>query len=51
MKTKKISPAEQFQKSMSLTLEKYYSDAISDNVRRAFEHKRKRLSTIKRVAM
>ncbi len=40
-----ISPAmsavEKFQFGMSLGLAKYYSDAISDNVKRAFEQKRR----------
>ncbi len=35
-----ISAVEKFQFGMSLGLAKYYSDAISDNVRRRFEHKR-----------
>jgi len=35
-----ISAVEKFQFGMSLGLAKYYSDAISDNVKRAFEHKR-----------
>ncbi len=34
-----ISAAEKFQFSMSLGLSKYYSDAISDNVKRAIEQK------------
>lgn len=37
--TSKISAAEKFQFSINLGLAKYYSDAISDNVRRAFEQK------------
>jgi site-specific DNA recombinase len=36
-----ISAAEKFQFSMTLGLAKYYSDAISDNVARAFEQKRR----------
>jgi site-specific DNA recombinase len=36
-----ISAAEKFQFSMTLGLAKYYSDAISDNVARAFEKKRR----------
>ena len=35
----KISAAEKFQFSISLGLAKYYSDAISDNVKRAIEQK------------
>ncbi len=35
----RISAAEKFQFSISLGLAKYYSDAISDNVKRAFEQK------------
>ncbi|MBU0624920.1 recombinase family protein [Patescibacteria group bacterium] len=38
---KDISAAEKFQFSVSLGLAKYYSDAISDNVKRAFEEKRR----------
>src|SRR5208337_5095259 len=34
-----ISAAEKFQFNMSLGLAKYYSDAISDNVKRATEQK------------
>jgi len=37
--TSKISAVEKFQFSISLGLAKYYSDAISDNVRRAMEQK------------
>lgn len=37
----KMSAVEKFQFGMSLGLAKYYSDAIGDNVRRAFEKKRK----------
>jgi len=37
----RISAVEKFQFGMSLGLAKYYSDAIGDNVRRAFEKKRK----------
>lgn len=37
-----ISAVEKFQFSMSLGLAKYYSDAISDNVKRAFEQKRRK---------
>ena len=51
MKAKKISPAERFQKDIKLSVAKYYLADISNNVRRALEHKRKKLSTIKRVAM
>ncbi len=36
----KMSAVEKFQFGMSLGLAKYYSDAISDNVKRAFEQKR-----------
>ena len=36
---KNVSAAEQFQFSISLGLAKYYSDAISDNVKRAIEGK------------
>ncbi len=36
-----LSATEKFQFSMSLGLAKYYSDAISDNVKRAFEQKRR----------
>ncbi len=36
-----MSAVEKFQFSMSLGLAKYYSDAIGDNVRRAFEQKRR----------
>lgn len=36
-----ISAVEKFQFNMSLGLAKYYSDAIGDNVRRAFEQKRR----------
>lgn len=36
-----ISAVEKFQFSMSLGLAKYYSDAIGDNVKRAFEQKRR----------
>jgi DNA invertase Pin-like site-specific DNA recombinase len=35
----RISATEKFQFSISLGLEKYYSDAISDNVKRAQEQK------------
>ncbi len=35
----KISAAEKFQFNISLGLAKYYSDAISDNVKRATEQK------------
>lgn len=35
----RISAVEKFQFSISLGLAKYYSDAISDNVKRAFEQK------------
>lgn len=38
---KDISAADKFHFSMSLGLAKYYSDAISDNTRRAFEQKRR----------
>jgi len=38
----KMSAVEKFQFGMSLGLAKYYSDAISDNVKRAFEQKRKK---------
>jgi len=37
--TSRISAVEKFQFSISLGLAKYYSDAISDNVKRAFEQK------------
>ncbi len=37
-----ISASEKFQFSMTLGLAKYYSDAISDNVGRAFEQKRRK---------
>ncbi|MFC1870687.1 recombinase family protein [Candidatus Dependentiae bacterium] len=37
--TSKISAAEKFQFSISLGLAKYYSDAVRDNVLRAFEQK------------
>lgn len=37
----KISAAEKFAFSMKLGLSKYYSDAISDNVKRVFEQKRR----------
>src|SRR3984957_17941430 len=37
--TSRISAVEKFQFSISLGLAKYYSDAISDNVRRAMEQK------------
>ena len=37
--TSRISAVEKFQLSMSLGLAKYYSDAISDNVKRALEQK------------
>ncbi|HEY4520067.1 MAG TPA: recombinase family protein [Candidatus Paceibacterota bacterium] len=37
----KMSAVEKFQFGMSLGLAKYYSDAISDNTRRAFEQKRR----------
>jgi site-specific DNA recombinase len=37
-----MSAVDKFQFGMSLGLAKYYSDAISDNVRRAFEQKRRR---------
>ena len=37
----KMSAVEKFHFGMSLGLAKYYSDAIGDNVRRAFEQKRK----------
>ncbi len=37
--TSRISAVEKFQFSISLGLAKYYSDAISDNVRRALEQK------------
>lgn len=37
--TSSISAVEKFQFSISLGLAKYYSDAISDNVKRAFEQK------------
>ena len=37
-----MSAVEKFQFGMSLGLAKYYSDAISDNVRRAFEQKRRK---------
>ncbi|MFZ5953656.1 MAG: recombinase family protein [Candidatus Dependentiae bacterium] len=37
----RISATEKFQFSISLGLAKYYSDAISDNVKRAFEQKSK----------
>jgi site-specific DNA recombinase len=37
-----ISAVEKFQFGMSLGLAKYYSDAISDNVKRAFETKRRK---------
>ncbi|KKQ52069.1 MAG: Recombinase [Parcubacteria group bacterium GW2011_GWD2_38_11] len=37
-----MSATEKFQFSMSLGLAKYYSDAISDNVKRAYEEKIKR---------
>lgn len=40
--TSKISAAEKFHFSISLGLAKYYSDAISDNVKRAMEQKRHR---------
>jgi len=40
--TPDISSTEKFQFSMSLGLAKYYSDAISDNVRRAYENKIKK---------
>ena len=40
--TPNISSAEKFHFSMSLGLAKYYSDAISDNVKRAYEAKIKR---------
>ena len=36
-----LSATEKFQFSISLGLAKYYSDAISDNVKRAFEQKRR----------
>src|SRR3989344_3531826 len=36
-----MSAVEKFQFGMSLGLAKYYSDAIGDNVRRAFEQKRR----------
>ena len=36
-----MSAVEKFQFGMSLGLAKYYSDAISDNVKRAFEQKRR----------
>ena len=38
----KMSAVEKFQFGMSLGLAKYYSDAISDSVKRAFEQKRKK---------
>ncbi len=38
----KISATEKFNFGISLGLAKYYSDAISDNTRRAFEEKRRR---------
>lgn len=37
----RMSAVEKFQFGMSLGLAKYYSDAISDNTRRAFEQKRR----------
>ena len=37
-----ISAAEKFNFNMTLGLAKYYSDAISDNVKRSFEIKRRR---------
>jgi site-specific DNA recombinase len=37
-----MSAVEKFQFGMSLGLAKYYSDAISDNVKRAFEQKRRK---------
>ena len=37
--TPNISSAEKFHFSMSLGLAKYYSDAVSDNVKRAYENK------------
>ena len=36
-----MSAVEKFQFGMSLGLAKYYSDAIGDNVKRAFEKKRR----------
>ncbi len=41
MKINKNSAVEKFQLGMSVGLAKYYSDAISDNVKRAFEQKRR----------
>ncbi len=40
MKVNKKSAVEQFQDNIRIALAKYYSDAISDNVKRAFEQKR-----------
>jgi site-specific DNA recombinase len=40
--TSKISAAEKFQFSISLGLAKYYSDAVSDNVKRSIEQKIRR---------
>jgi len=44
-KTKNLA-LEKFQKDLRLGLAKYYSNAISDNIKRAFERKRReKLST------
>lgn len=47
----KISAVEKFQFGMSLGLAKYYSDAIGDNVKRAFEQKRRNGETLGKCVM
>lgn len=42
---KKMSAGDKFMFGTKLWLSKYFSDAISDNVRRAFEHKRRNWET------
>jgi hypothetical protein len=44
MKTIKKSTVENFQETIRLGLAKYYSDAISDNIKRALKHKREKLT-------
>ena len=46
----KISATEQFQNDIKTAMENYYKKAISENVKRALENKKK-LSTISKVAM
>ena len=49
MKTNEKSTNEQLRQALNLVLAKCYSDAISDNVKRAFKYKKEQLAANKKI--